>query len=626
MRLLLAPALAPLVLLAAAPFEQEGSRPSTAPDSRPASRPESQPESRPGEEEKPEKGIPVADALVEKHCLSCHPKDKDGQMSRISFERKSPEGWQLTLKRMIRLHEVAPTTEEAKAIVRYLADRHGLAREEAEQGMYEVERRVRWEEKVPNEDVREACTRCHTLGRIVLQRRTGKEWKLLKATHLAFFPVAEFTAFRSFDRGPGGPGGPGGGGGEEEPSEEEIERRDMERENQPDRADKAVEHLGKTYPLLTAEWAAAGANRREPRLEGTWLLVGERAGFGRAHGTMAIRRTGAAEYETESLLAWGDGGEERWKGKAILYAGHSWRGTSREASGRGLEPGPGALRPETGPTTRTGPGPGERKEVLLLSADWKGMKGRFFAGGYAEIGMEVELRRRSAEPLVLGAEPQALRVPAKGARVRVFGANFPPSVGPGDLDFGSDAEVKGVEAEGPDRLLVTLDVGEKAALGPRDLVVAGVVGAGTVRFYDRVDSIRIVPEAGLARVGGFRFPKQFEQFEAFGWHRGPDGEVNTADDWRIGRVPVRWRLSEFFSKPEDDDVGFVGTIDERGLFTPAGEGPNLARRAQVNNYGDVWVDAEVAPEADKPPLRARAHLLVTVPVYSRWDVLPEEAR
>ena len=611
-----------LVLLAAlasgwSATAQEASRPTSGP----ASQPESRPESRPEKEEKPEKGIPVESALVEKHCLVCHPKDKDGQMTRLSFERKSPEGWQQTLKRMIRLYEVKPTTEEAKALVRYLADRHGLAREEAEQGMYEVERRVRWEEKVPNEDLREACTRCHTLGRIVLQRRTPKEWKLLKTTHLAFFPVAEFTAFRGGPRGPGGPGGGMGGDGEE-PSEEEQERREREQEDQPDRADKALDYLTKTYPLLTPEWQASVANRREPRIEGTWQLVGERAGAGRSYGWMTVRRTAPFEYETGTVLVSADGAEERWTGKAILYAGHSWRGTSHVQSGPGLaaETKPVATQPSTGPA------PGERKEVLLLSADWSSLRGRFFAGGYSEIGMEITMRRRSADPQVLGAEPEAIRVPASGTRVRVFGMNFPPSIATADVDFGPDVVVKSVETEGPDRLVVTFDVGEKAALGPRDVVVAGTVGTGALRLYDKVDSIRVVPESGIARLGGFRFPKQYEQFEAFGWHRGPDGEANTADDWRIGRVPARWRLAEFFATPEDDDVKYVGTIDANGLFTPAIEGPNTARRAQANNYGDVWVEAEYLPEGASKPFRARAHLLVAVPVYSRWDVLPEEAR
>ena len=43
---------------------------------------------------KPEEGIPITDATVQKACGSCHRPDDKGQMSRISFQRNTPEGWQ----------------------------------------------------------------------------------------------------------------------------------------------------------------------------------------------------------------------------------------------------------------------------------------------------------------------------------------------------------------------------------------------------------------------------------------------------------------------------------------------------------------------------------------------------
>ena len=64
---------------------------------------------------------------------------------------------------------------------------------------------------------------------------------------------------------------------------------------------------------------------------------------------------------------------------------------------------------------------------------------------------------------------------------------------------------------------------------------------------------------------------------------------------------------------------FVGTIDQNGLFTPSVDGPNPKRSGNRNNVGDVWVVAELAPAtATMKPLRARAHLLVTVPLYMFW--------
>ena len=64
---------------------------------------------------------------------------------------------------------------------------------------------------------------------------------------------------------------------------------------------------------------------------------------------------------------------------------------------------------------------------------------------------------------------------------------------------------------------------------------------------------------------------------------------------------------------------FVGEIDRtRGVFTPAVDGPNPKRSGNRNNIGDVWVVAVHKP-AGGAPLRARAHLVVTVPLYMRWD-------
>ena len=58
-----------------------------------------------------------------------------------------------------------------------------------------------------------------------------------------------------------------------------------------------------------------------------------------------------------------------------------------------------------------------------------------------------------------------------------------------------------------------------------------------------------------------------------------------------------------------------------GFFTPALDGPNPERSGNRNNIGDVWVVANFSPpegQADRP-LQARAHLIVTVPLYMRWD-------
>jgi len=145
--------------------------------------------------------------------------------------------------------------------------------------------------------------------------------------------------------------------------------------------------------------------------------------------------------------------------------------------------------------------------------------------------------------------------------------------------------------------------------------------SGTVRCA-RLDTWRSLYASlppRMARVGGAVFPKQLQQFEAVGVHNGPDGKLGTPDDFELGMVDVKWSVEEYTATFGDDDMQFVGAIDQKGLFTPAVDGPNPKRSGNRNNIGDVWVVAELAPTAGSPkPLRARAHLLVTVPVYMAW--------
>ena len=99
-----------------------------------------------------EVGIPVTDPLVLAKCGTCHAADEQGNLQGISWERATPEGWQEALKRMIRENDVSLTPPEARAIVKYLSTRHGLAPEESKPVMYYAERRVHDEAGLGNGD------------------------------------------------------------------------------------------------------------------------------------------------------------------------------------------------------------------------------------------------------------------------------------------------------------------------------------------------------------------------------------------------------------------------------------------------------------------------------------------
>src|SRR5205814_5062447 len=92
-----------------------------------------------------------------------------------------------------------------------------------------------------------------------------------------------------------------------------------------------------------------------------------------------------------------------------------------------------------------------------------------------------------------------------------------------------------------------------APLGARDLSVAGTVKPSALVVYDKIDGIKVLPQAGMARVGGNVFPKQLQQFEAVGINNGPDGKPDTADDLNLGLVNVKWSIEEYTATFGDDD-------------------------------------------------------------------------
>ena len=169
-----------------------------------------------------------------------------------------------------------------------------------------------------------------------------------------------------------------------------------------------------------------------------------------------------------------------------------------------------------------------------------------------------------------------------------------------------------------------MDVAANAAVGARDLFVAGASRPKALAVYDSIDAIKVTPDWAMARVGGGVFPKMLAQFEARAFHNGADGKPDTPDDIDLGPRRCDVDVEEYAATYDDDDVKFVGEIDAKtGRFTPNVDGPNPARRGSRNNIGDVWVVAKYAGDAvgGKPAktLRARAHLLVTVPLYMRWE-------
>ena len=524
------------------------------------------------------RGFPIADPTIVAKCTRCHTRDSSGVIQRLSFLRKTPEGWEMSVRRMATLSHVQMTPEEARGIVRYLSNQQGLAPAEAKPGRFEAERRMLQNYRYTADATTETtCRACHSMGRVITQRRTRDEWELLVATHRGLYPDVDFQAFRR-----GGPAPPDNPAAAQHPM------------------DAAIAHLARVFPLRTPEWTAWSGTMRTPNVDGSWFVAGNEPGKGAFYGRLTIAKVAGTddEFTTKATYRYErDGRTVTRTGKSIVYTGFQWRGRSKEtAADTGL------------------------REVMMIEPGWQEMSGRWFHGGYDELGADVTLTRATGAAMIGGVAHRALRTNAKDQDVTIVGANLPVKIDTSAFDFGPGVRATRVVKATPDSITLKVSVDSAAALGPRDLFVAGASRRAALVVYDKVSRIKVTPVAGLARTGGVGFPKQLQQFDAVAWHNGPDGKADTDDDFEIGPVDATWSLDEYGVTYNDDDVKYVGTVDQRGLFTPAVDGPNPNRSGNRNNVGDVWVVATWTPPGkDARPLRARAQLIVTVPLYVKFD-------
>jgi quinohemoprotein amine dehydrogenase len=542
-----------------------------------------------------DEGIPVTDPVVVRACGSCHTRDDKQRMTRISDRRATPENWELTIRRMISLNHVQLTPEVARAVIKSLSDSHGLAPEEARGIQFEAERRLIDFTYEGDKDTNTLCSRCHSIGRVLSERRTKDEWTRLLAMHRYYYPGID-GASGGFRRGGPPPSSAAtaarGRAGDQTGRGAE--------QDQP--MDKARDVLSRNFPLVSGEWTAWAAAMRTPKLAGRWAIAGYQIGRGAVFGQLTITdRAGVADgFTTEGKFTYSRTGETvSRKSRAIVYTGFQWRGRSADA-------------PDD---------PGTWREVEFIERNGRQISGRWFTGAYDETGIDITLRRVANDPVVSGTDISALKTSATNQRVRIYGANFPGSAQPADVDLGQGVRVTRIVSTSPEMLTVDVDVAANARPGPRDLSFGGSTIPAPLVVYTKIDAIKVVPVAGLARLGGLKFPNRPEQFEARGVSYGVDGKPNTSDDLDLGPVTAKWNLEEYAATFRDDDIQFVGELAQSGLFTPNVDGPNPKRSGNRNNVGDVWVVATYNPAADGSvkPLKARAHLLVTVPLYMDWD-------
>ena len=236
-----------------------------------------------------EVGIPITSQAVRNACGSCHRPDDKGQMSRISFQRNTPEGWQDTIKRMVALNGLKLDPAVGREVVKYLSDNLGLAPEEARSAAYEVERRVVVDESAAATEDVSGRLQCVSLA------RSGD----LAAADANRVGAADCHASRLVSAGrPAGL-----------PAHGTRTSRSRADGRQPDTrhpSEKAVDHLSQAFPLQTPEWASWSATKRSPRIDGTWALSGYEVGKGPVYGRVVIAPVPNApdEFTTETTFTY----------------------------------------------------------------------------------------------------------------------------------------------------------------------------------------------------------------------------------------------------------------------------------------------------------------------------------
>jgi quinohemoprotein amine dehydrogenase len=497
--------------------------------------------------------------LLTTRCIACH-QPKDGKIDVVAEQRKTPEGWEMTLTRMVRMQGVQLTPDELRTLVKYLSDTYGLAPTEVEPFRYILEKRNNLvvQHEVPK-TIQASCMQCHSYERVALQRRSREMWDRMPDTKLALFTNTENVTASS--------------GLLTDYWYTEAKK-------------QVIPHLAKQFPLTSPAWTKWQA-KAKPDYAGTWKVVGHDAGKGGDYtGQVTLKALGGDKYEGDFTFDFSDGTKTTGKTTGMMYTGFQWRGSTQLDGGK------------------------IQREIFFASEDGITLKGRRLLTPVGDLGMDETWYKSGDAARVLFVTPPALQAGEK-QKVKIFGVNLPQNLTPTAINLGAGVQVQSLTQSGDDTVIAAVEVTKGAAVGSRQGKIQGTTGTVPLYVYRTIDYIRLSPEMAFSRPGGERAPKVFQQFEAFAYVKGPDGTKGTKDDVKLHRVsPVKWNLDEYVKRLNDDDVHFVGAMDDTGLFTPAKDGPNPQRHMMDHNVGDVWVEGWYTPEGAKRPMGARAYLLV----------------
>lgn len=403
-----------------------------------------------------------AQTILKETCQGCHTPEADNGLSRISHQRKTPEGcWLMSIARMQVMHGLQISDKDRRTLVKYLADSQGLAPSETDGVRYALERRLNTIEHF-DDQTSQMCGRCHSGARVALQRRPAEEWERLVNFHLGQWPSLEYQA-QSRDR-----------------DWFDIARKEM------------VPLLAKRYPLENQVWNnwLKTAPKAES-LAGDWNFSGHLPGKGELAGVMTVSANGADQFKVSVKGQYADGSPFNGEGSAILYTGYEWRGNV------------------------TIDGVVMRQ---VFAARGSELQGRMFEAEHDERGLDFIAAKQGSNRL-LAVQPGYLKAGGE-TEVTLIGSGLQ-----GTPSFGKGIEVVEVLEQSPERLRVKLKAATDAKPGLRQVTVGTLKGA-TLAVYSKIAEVKVVPEFSVARIGdgGGSTPKVQGRFDAEAWGKGADGK------------------------------------------------------------------------------------------------------
>ncbi|MBP0048309.1 quinohemoprotein amine dehydrogenase subunit alpha [Marinobacterium sp. AK62] len=498
-----------------------------------------------------------AQQIIRDRCLACHTETGTADapsFSRISEQRKTPEGWHMTLNRMIHLRDLQISTEEKRALVKYLSDTQGLAPEETEGYRYLLEQDTNLVETGIEPGLAEMCARCHSGARFTLQRRSEQEWKYLVDFHMGQFPTTELHSLAR-DR-----------------QWFEIARNDT------------AGQLAKQFPLHTKAWSNWKAADKSD-LMGRWRVTGYVPGKGEFDAWMSAAKTANGKYDLTLEGHYADGEVLEGSGKATVYTGYEWR-ASLTIDGVKM------------------------RQVMAADKAGNTLEGRMFMAAEREIGGDLMAVRDQGTADLVALSPSYLRV-GESTEITLVGQNLN-----GDIDLGEGVTVEKIVSRSKDRITVIAKA--SGAEGLRSPRVGKAVHNAGLAVYEELARVEVSPANAVTRIGGAdgNMPKVRASYRAIGYSAGADGQAGTDDDIRLGYMPASWSIKPADEvAAHDKDDKYAGMINAAGIFVPGDAGPNTARKMDANNVGRLTVVASV--EDGSSQVSGEGSMLVSVQDFVR---------